>query len=1382
MSPLEVWTPKSRTRELNKKQHAKRNRRNRKVPSLLPSTWLPFVVGIGASAGGLEALEKLFDHIPSDSGMAYVVIQHLSPDFRSMMDELLSRHTKLRIHRVEDGMEVEPDNVYLIPPKKEMVISEGRLLLTDKDPGQGLSLPIDTFFRSLAQDAGRRCVAVVLSGTGSDGSRGIQEVSHAGGMVIAQDESTSKFDGMPKAAVETGVVDLILPPEQMGSAIVDFGSTGTVRSPQIASPSGDDFQDIVELIRKEHGIDFSWYKSSTVGRRIERRVQILQLKNLTQYVELLRSDAGELNHLYYDLLIGVTQFFRDPAAFERLSTDIIPQMLAGVKDHEEARIWVAGCATGEEAYTLAMIIHEHLDQLDRPISAKIFATDVHRVSLDRASSGNYDAASLSHLSSERVERYFNQVGNGYQVSQELRKMIVFAPHNVIKDAPFTRIDLVSCRNLLIYFQPVAQKKVMSLFHFALKPAGVLFLGPSEGPADLAEEFDPIDRHWRIFRKRRDVRLQSDLNLRTPLELPSRAMPVRGERSGRGQQSSESLIRIFEALAADYLPPGFLIDERSRLLYTLPGGGDFLRHREGVPSDCLLDMVDRELRVALTGAIQRSVREQVSVQFSTVQLRRGDELIHVDVHVKPLDMGPAAMSYMVLLIPCDQHQGQTAQIDMDQLDIHDTIQQRMGLLELELSHTKENLQATIEELETSNEELQATNEELVASNEELQSTNEELHSVNEELYTVNVEHQRKIEELTEINDDMDNLFRATEIGTVFLDHALCIRKFTPNAARVFRISSQDIGRRIDAFRHSLDYDELFQDIRKVSSGERPFIEREVSDQSKSWFFARIFPYKSRKHTGGVLVSLIDISSMKLAQEQANIAYDALNSSINGMILTDLDWTLEYANPSFVRMFEFDPQQSLLDKRLSELFTGKDVQRLSEICTDAESDDRKAHEYSIERHDGSIFHVEVAASIVHSARSVEPRRMISFVDITRRKRAEASRESYAAELELAIETLRAAEADALDAVSKRDRFLAILSHELRNPLAAITNAVGVLEHGSVSEDRIENARKSIRRQSEHMARLMNDLLDVARLTHDKLKLEMEVFDARQTLEEAIEATRPGIEAKQHVLQVQNCTSPLMIRADRSRLLQVVENLLVNASRYTPAGGQIEFKLEQFENQCRIIVSDNGKGIKPEFQNSIFDMFVQDDTSLDRSESGMGVGLTLVRSLTKAMNGTVDAFSEGVGRGSRFTVSIPLTPDHSRSLAGAKGVPARIANREPSDIRVLIVEDNQDSREMLQTLLELEGFQVNVAVDGLEGLETIVRDQPDVALVDIGLPAMDGFQVAHAARERLGSDKRTKLVALTGYGQEADKLRARESGFDLHLVKPIDIASLQQLLRSS
>ncbi len=1314
-----------------------------------------YVVGVGASAGGLEALEKLFGGIRPDTGLAFVVVQHLSPDFKSMMDELLSRHTQMTIHRVEDGMLVEPNSIYLIPPKKEMIISEGRLLLTDKDPGDGLSLPIDTFFRSLARDVGKRSIAVVLSGSGSDGSRGVKAVHEVGGLVAAQTEESAAFDSMPRSAMDTGYVDLTLQPEALGTAIAKYVANPKLPIQDESPVDGRELSLLFKLLNAEYGIDFSWYKRSTVGRRIERRLVMQKKACLADYVQTLRSDPAELNKLYKDLLIGVTKFFRDPPAFERLAKDILPRVLANTKEGGEARFWVAGCATGEEAYSFAILLREQLATLSRPISAKIFATDIHQASLDHASAGYYDAQSLSEISPDRLKDNFVRIGEGYQVSPELRKLIVFAPHNLIKDAPFTRIDAITCRNMLIYLEAAAQQKVISLFHFALRSGGTLLLGPSETPGDLSDEFETLDNHWKLYRKRRDVRLITDPRLAasssyTDLRATGGLRPY-VERS----PSEDYLFPAFELLTRDYSPPSFLVDKHSRLLYTFAGASQYLKRSDGAASTSLLDMVDEGFRVTLSGAIQRAEREKEPVTYSGVELLRGDKKERASVTIKPFRDRQGEERYLISLSAISASLA-TRPSDVE-IDADQAARERLVLLEADLQRTKENLQATIEELETSNEELQATNEELVASNEELQNTNEELHSVNEELYTVNAEHQLKIDQLSALTEDMERLLKASDSATVFLDEDLCIRRSSLKAQQIFNILETDIGRPIEAFNHRLLYAEFVADIRAVLSTKQA-IEKEVVDQENNPYLVRINSYHIRAGRKGALVTLVDLSLLKeaateLAKSERRFRGTFDNAAV-GIAHVNLDGSWLEVNERLCEIVGYS-RKELLSKTFQDITHRDDVESdLEQLRQLVGGDiDRYSRQKRYVHKNGKEVWINLTVSLQRSE-SGEPLYCISVVeDITPRKQFER-------ELQKAI--------------SQRDHFLATLSHELRNPLAALLHAARLM-------DRRRRGTKGnkpldvILRQSQQMSHLLDDLLDVSRVTQGKIILTRQPADIRSVANEATEAVKPLIEAKSHELVVEMPDTSVWAEVDRTRMRQVIENLLTNAAKYTPNGGTIRMRLQPVDGEAVVEVVDSGCGISEEMLTRVFDMFVQTDENLHDREGGMGLGLTLVRSLVLMHSGSVTAHSEGKGRGSTFTVCLPLIPAPPADQPTHSESPTPRGQKRR---RLVLVEDEQDAREMLSESLRLDGYEVTCAGDGHEALAAIVGERPDVALIDIALPGMSGMEVAKQVRKSFGSDE-IYLVALTGYGRASDREATLAAGFDEHLVKPVRPDDLERVL---
>lgn len=1325
-----------------------------KSSSLNPTQECPFhIVGIGASAGGLEALEAFFDNVPRDSGMAFVVVQHLSPDFKSVMDELLARHTKIRIFRVTDGMTVEPNAIYLIPPKKEMVIDGGKLRLSDKEPNSGLALPIDIFFRSLARDARHCAIGVILSGTGSDGSKGLVEIKQAGGLAIAQEPESARFDGMPKSAIETGAVDQILPPEEIPSAIMahsrnalmDEPTRNLLESPKLLSG----FDAIFQLLRRQHDIDFSHYKRPTVTRRVQRRLQMNQIVDIEEYVERLRTDPQEVNLLYRDLLIGVTKFFRDGDAFRKIERDVFPELLAKAQSEGELRIWVAGCATGEEAYSLAILLHEQMESMEKQPNVKIFATDVHRASLNTASAGVYSEESLSEVTPARLARYFTRVKSGYLVSQDLRQMIVFAPHNLIKDAPFTKIDLITCRNLLIYFEPVAQRKVISLFHFALNTGGIMVLGPSESPGDLAEEFASLDDRWKIYRKRRDKRLPTDLRLPISANYLSTRRP--GLSATPAAAPDAALLRVYDGLLSDFAPSSLLINEQRELVQSFGGASAYLQLRDGRPSTDILELVQPELRIPISTAMHQAAKLRAPVTLEGVRLSKEAQEQVITLGVRPYFDPKSASAHYLVSFQTEQAR-QRVTPSQESISLAQASKDQFQAMEVELRYTKENLQATLEEMETSNEELQATNEELVASNEELQSTNEELHSVNEELYTVNAEYQKKIDELTEVTADLENLLRSTEIGVIFLDRDLCIRKFTPKMAELFHLLPYDVGRRIDSFAHNIRRDHLLDDLRRVLR-EEMVIEADVPGPDGQTFLLRILPYRSKEKIEGVVLTLIDVTQLKRVEADLRFMSKVYVDGADPIVVEDLDGRITDVNAEALRVFGWT-RPELLGRSVDALIPPKERLRAKQLRAQClENGGLRNVETHKQNRATDLIPVLLTLSVLLDEGGKPVALASNVKDITARVRAEEA---------------------ARDAVRKRDQFLAMLSHELRNPLGAALNATYLFDLGLKGQvpPMVREACEVIQRQMLQVARLLDDLLDVSRITQGKIQIRHERVDLTLLIKDAVQAVQPQLDSYGHQLTIDCANSPMVVEGDATRLLQIMENLLANAAKYTPARGEIHLSLKKEQEEAVLRVRDDGRGIPTHMLESIFEMFVQSEHSLDRTHGGMGIGLTLVRTLVGLHHGSIRAFSDGPGRGSEFVVRLPLASS-SAMIHTNNSQPVK-----PAQKHIVIVEDNEDSRKMMEALLKMEGHQVSSAKDGKQGLEMILRLRPDAAIVDIGLPEMTGYEVAASVRKELPNEP-ICLVALTGYGRSEDRAAALEAGFTAHVVKPVKPHELDKLL---
>ncbi len=1309
------------------------------------------VVGIGASAGGLEALQHFFDNVAADTTMAFVVVQHLSPDFKSLMDELLARHTKLPIQLVENGMSVERGHVYLIPPKKEMIISGGRLLLSERDRQHELTLPIDVFFRSLAQDCGVHAVAVVLSGTGSDGSRGICDVHEAGGLVVVQDLASAQFDGMPRTAMDTGIADWIVPPQQMPPILERHQRVGTAPPANgrrsRSTPDSAALDDVYAMLEKEFGIDFKHYKPSTVTRRIERRLQLAKLEDVQQYLARLQNERGELDVLYRDLLIGVTRFFRNEAAFDLLETRVLPDLLSKCIPGRPLRVWVAGCATGEEAYSIAILLHE-LTARDPDKSFQIFATDVHKGSIELAGRAFYPEASLVNVSPERRDRYFIKSGGSFQLVPELRQAIVFAAHNVIKDAPFTRIDLVSCRNMLIYFQPPVQQKVLNQFHFALNRGGIMLLGPSESPGTLLKDFETVDQTWRVYRKHSDVRTPVDPRLRArPVESASSPGPAN---SPFARFSMGNLLATYDVLLQDFMPPSLLVNDRNELVHAFGGASRFLKPREGRQSAEILDQVDEDLRLVLAGGLRRAMVSTTPIVFKNLAVRSdGENVIH-DVSMRRVvprntEVGHVLISFEALAEKPASHTEVA-------VDVAEITRDQLSALQSELDYTKDNLQAAIEQLETGNEELQASNEELMSSNEELQSTNEELQSVNEELYTVNAEYQSKIAQLTEMTNDMDNLLSSTDIGTIFLDEELRIRKFTPQVAENFNLMPHDLGRSIETFTSNLQYADLVADVRKVlETGRR--IEREVRDQRGRAFFVRILAYRSKGGTSGAVITLVEISGLKAAEDalfhERYLLNSLLSSVPDAIYFRDTRGKFIRANPPLAMRLGLADAASVLGKTPFEMPNPKMAVQLhhhdEEVLRTGE-----AQYYHLEnrpRVDGTSGW-DLVTRLPLRGKEDEVVGVIGIMrDVTEQKQGEEK---------------------ILESVRRRDEFLAMLSHELRNPLAAVVTATQLLKDESLPDPQ-QHLIEIVDRQAHQMARLLDDLLEASRVTQNKIEIRKLPMDLRSVVEEAAAAIRSLMDTSKLSFSFDIDPRPLTIDGDASRLQQVCVNLLTNAAKYTPHGGKVLLEATRENTDAIIRVTDDGTGIPEEMLESVFDLFVQSSRTIDRAQGGIGVGLTLARSLIGMHGGSIHASSAGEGKGSQFTVRLPLSTkdvDESTVLLRKKA-PATGA-------RIALIEDNDDSREMMCALLTRAGFECRTAANGLDAVTLIDEFAPHAAVVDVGLPGIDGFEVARRVRAKL-EHKKVTLIALTGYGQQSDRATAIAAGFDAHLVKPVRIEQL-------
>lgn len=1187
------------------------------------------VVAIGASAGGLEPIEQFFNAMSVDSGVAFVIIQHLSPDFRSMMDQLIARHSTMRIRHAEDGMLVQENVVYLNPPRTELTISKGKLRTREYTDPETLSLPIDSFFGSLASDQGDKAIGIIMSGTGSDGSRGGLAIHEAGGTIIVQDPESAKFDSMPRAAIDRGAATLIAKPPEMPAWITRLieGESIVLSAAESGGFDGPE-QAILSMLQKRYGADFGYYRQTTVGRRIGRRALLNQIHSLQQYAEYVANTPEELEALYCDLLIGVTAFFRDKEGFELLGHSALPILASTMSERRQIRIWVPGCASGEEAYTLAILVAEFARTRGLTLNLKVFATDLHFNSLERASAAIYDQDGLAGLPDNIVETYFDRIGERYQVKQNIRQLVVFSAHNLIKDPPFTRMDLVSCRNLLIYLDEVAQKKVIALFHFALRKDGVLFLGPSETTGDLASEFETIDSRWRIYRKIRDVRLREATNM-LPLSTggvddgsarqlhessrsPAQAPAV-------GTQQRHSLMASYDAVLKRFAPSSLLIDRSGELVHVFGDAERFLRVAGGIFSRKVADLVHPDLKLVVSAGLERALAQH-SVPIhrnARITLPDGSEEV-VNVDIQRLDEAGSKVEHWLLTLETKTESVPDTAKPTDGEDVDKEFYvQRIRDLEQDLKGTEENLQTSIEELGTSNEEMQATNEELMASNEELQSTNEELHSVNEELYTVSAEHQRKIEELTQLTEDMDNLLRATNIGTIFLDPLLRIRRFTPSAARTFNLVEHDIGRPFQHITYRFTYSELIDDIEKVRvKGDAHQCEIDVDGRA---YLLNIMPYQSHleENTGAVL-TVIDIQELKEAQQhlaRQRELFEAVVEQQRDLICRyKPNFVLTYVNESLCRHYG-KTREELIDSSALDLFPKAEREMVREqtaLLRAGETDTLTLDEISP---DGT-------ARWLHYSRFAQPGPdgevdEIQAVgrDVTLLKQAQSALQEQNAELARINENL--------------NQFTHIVSHDLTGPLRAIEHTTDWIEQDAAPEARkgIQEHIDRLKDQVSQLGSLLSDLLEYSRA--GTTEQSPESIDLPRSLNDIFDVID-----KPDGMQLALKSLPDDMVTYRAPLLLVFRNLVENAVKYHDSEtGKIVVRSEDLGDRWQFTVEDDGPGIDPKFHDKILLPF----RKLERKNAapGNGMGLALVKKAVETNGGKLEILSNPVERpGTRFT----------------------------------------------------------------------------------------------------------------------------------------------------
>jgi two-component system, chemotaxis family, CheB/CheR fusion protein len=1324
------------------------------------------VVGIGASAGGLEAFGSLFAALPADTGMAFVVVSHLDPTHPSALPEILARATAMPVTEAVNDQPVEANHVYVMPPGQDMTIDQGRLQLQPR-AAHALHRPVDLFFRSLADDRRHQAIGVILSGTASDGTLGTRAIKGASGITFAQDES-ARQSGMPHSAVADGFVDFVLPPSAIAEELIRISQLPraiAASTPTFAEEDGY-LAHVLESVRHETGVDFTYYKAPTLQRRILRRMILQRKDRLQDYAQLLQDLPTEARALHDDLLIGVTSFFRDPESFDALTQKAFPELINGQRPTEPIRVWVLGCSTGEEAYSLAIALTEFLEASRVRAPIQIFASDVNPAGIEIARAAVYPSDIAQDVSPERLRRFFVESDGHYRIIKSIRDACVFSRHNVLIDPPFSRIDLVSCRNLLMYLEPILQHDVVRNLHYALTADGVLWLGSADSIGSQQDLFDTHDAQHKIFRRRAGT--VSHPTLRRGLSGRSLSAQPRGR--DVVVPPVDVLKESDRVLLSRFAPAGVLVSPGLEILQYRGNVAPYISPAAGKPSLNLMQVLDRRLQVAVRAAVGRSDTEGGTVREERIRLTsdRGDERT---VSIQVVRIGPGPQGFLILFgeepigrapsIPVDsQRQGTPTERDDEQQLAR--VSHELADTQAYLQSLLEDQQATHEDLESAHEEAQSANEELQSINEELETSKEEIQSANEELTTLNEELQHRNTELLRSNSDLVNVLASTQLAVIFVGLDRSIRSYTDAAATLLRLRPADVGRPLRDLRlnNVVDLDApIAHTIETLEVSEQ-----NVQDEDGRWLSVRIRPYRTvDNQIEGAVVVLVDID----ATVRARLYAESIIATVRApLVVTDERFIVVTANAAFYRMFH-TVERDTEGRSFFDIGNGAfDAPELRELIQHVLPENQSVVDFPVNasRESSQPEVALVNATRLVNAEGGRPLILLSMEDVTERQHAENLRQQRVVDL---------ASAD-----QSKNEFLAMLAHELRNPLAPIRTAAQLLGAPGVPARVSENARIIIERQIQNMTRLIDDLLNVARITQGKIELRLAPLDLLAVVRRAVEVVQPQVDERAQELLVTLPPGPLYVLGDATRLEQALGNVLANASKFTNRNGRIwvrvELKPTPHGDDAFVYVRDEGIGIGAETLPHVFELFKQGGSSPHRVP-GLGVGLALVRRIVELHGGRVQVRSPGTDRGSEFDICLPLfhNDDQATEAPGTSAPQAAVIGQ-----RILVVDDNADAAESLAALLRVWGHDVQMVHDGPAALEVAPAFVPSVIFLDIGMPGMDGYEVARRLR-RMPLLERSLLIALTGFGGEQDRRRADHAGFDRHVTKPVDPALLRTVI---
>jgi two-component system CheB/CheR fusion protein len=1344
------------------------------------------IVGIGASAGGIQALLNFFGHAPADMGMAFVVILHLSPKHESSADQVLQRATKMPVLQVTESTRIEPDHVYIISPSSELTITDGSLNVSRPQHAPGRPVAIDLFFRSLADAHRERAVSIVLSGTGSDGSVGVGHVKEQAGITIAQLPEEAEHQEMPQSAIATGQIDFVLPVADMPQKLIALQrnaraiqmpkATGndSAEDPNVAGMSADTeklLRDILSMVRTRTGNDFRHYKRATVLRRIERRLQVNALTTLADYQRFLHAHPDETNALLKDMLIGVTNFFRDRSAFDAFGAEIVPRIFENKTSDDQIRGWTAGCSTGEEVYSLGMILLDYADRHPNLPSIQLFGSDIDERAIGIARAGAYPESIIADVPAGRLRQFFTKEHGRYHVIKALREKVLFATHNVLRDPPFSRLDFISCRNLLIYLDRDAQRHVLQTFHFALQSGGYLFLGNSES-AEVADDlFTPIDVKHRIYRAKQGA---------VALRPPPPALPTMqfGTSFGVAAQDDVTVQRpplayasLHQRALERYGSPSLVVDHNYDIVHMAEPAGRYLRYVGGEPSRNLVTLVRPELRLQLRTALFQALQGGRPVNAQQVELPMGDMVSRVGMAVRPFR--DDQLGSVFLLVVFEEETDVRAEVR--RADDANGSNAVLTQLENELHRTKQQLQLTIEqadvsteELKASNEELQAINEELRSATEELETSKEELQSVNEELITVNAELQAKVEETAKANDDLQNLIASTGIATIFMDRGMRVKRFTPAAVGLFNLIATDVGRSLLDITHRLDYPELAADAVATFESLR-LIEREVPSSDGNWYLARLLPYRtSDDRIDGAVLTLTDITERrraeaKLRANEARLRLAAESTSNFAIIVQNMDGTIVTWNKGAERVFGY-AEDEVIGRPIDMIYLPEDRSHGAVEREQAQRLGRSDDERWYLRKDGEKIYCGGEVTFINDDTFKGFAKIAR--DLTERKSIEKRQFDQLA-------TERSMREKTEEANRIKDEFFAVLSHELKNPLNLIHVKAELLSLAPETRelDVVRDAVNAIQRSVMSQAKIIDDLLDMSRARTGKLTLDRVPTDLAALLRTLVDACRRDATSRGISVTLDGASAPVVVEADPVRVEQILWNLLSNALKFTPAGGTVTLTLAREGDGARVDVADTGNGIAPDFLPKIFDMFSQASVPRSRSTHGLGIGLSLVKHLAEMHGGRIEAHSDGIGHGSRFRLWLPAHASPPR----ARGAAQRPADVVLNGMRVLVVDDSEDILGAFSKVLQLQGAIVTCKGSAQAAIDAARHGSFDLVLSDIAMPGMDGYELIRTLRA-LPAMANVPAIALTGFGRVHDKSEARQAGYDGHLTKPVAVTALK------